>query len=195
MPRSPLAGVARRASHVLSFHWHCSGTSAAVPGTKACSEGVGQQGKLGGWIAGTLAPHLALASPTSPRGTPPALKGSDPMYALRVTITALWTDCFHCSPLPRESWRLHTFTSRSNGVITFSLTGDAAMHVFWSGRVGRGVPHWDPCHSATAPSLLAKATGGGGGIPVPKEALAGLHLGTLPMHKVKIKVWSQTITC
>lgn len=30
---------------------------------------------------------------------------------------------------------------------------------------------------------------------MPKEALAGLHLGTLPMHKVKIKVWSQTITC
>lgn len=67
--------------------------------------------------------------------------------------------------------------------------------VFCSGWVGRGVPHWDPCYSATASSLLAKATGGGGGIPAPKEALPGLHLGTLPMHKVKIKAWSQTMTC
>lgn len=75
-----------------------------MPGTKACSEGLGQQGKLGSCIAEALALPLALVSPTSPRGTPPALKGSDYMYALWVTITALGTDCFNCSPLPSESW-------------------------------------------------------------------------------------------
>ena len=63
----------------------------------------------------------------------------------------------------------------------------------WRGE--EGVQHWDPCCSATAPSLSNKATRGGAGIPAPGAASLGLRLGMLPAYKVKIKAWSQTIVC